>query len=174
MRSQNQARVERNSASLHRLKEKIDKEDTTPRSPAETVKPFHEINVKNFGQNFDQPIQLSDARPAFISFTPPRRVDSPPSNLRLSESEWKEASYSPSHIERHDAGALHDRALVTGKGKPFSFALRYRLFVGTGLTSAELRTLCKSRLVQMYFRFALILFPPSSRRRFLAFWQYWW
>lgn len=79
------------------------------------MKPIHETNVNNFRHNFEQPLQLRDALPAVISFTPPRRVDSPPPNLRLSEPEWKEASYSPPHIERHDAGRLHKGALAGGK-----------------------------------------------------------
>lgn len=81
------------------------------------MKPIHETNVNNFWHNFEQPLQLRDALPAVISFTPPRRVDSPPPNLRLSEPEWKEATYSPPHIERHDAGRLHKGALAGEKSQ---------------------------------------------------------
>lgn len=122
---------EHTCTSLHRLTK-----HSTPRSQchneAHSCQTWH-TTVTTLARSF-----VGDALPTVIS-SRAHRLQTFRQRPFVSEPKWKEAPYSPPNIERHDACAFHGRGLAdkaTINGEPYSSLLCYRLFIGTGLTSA--------------------------------------
>lgn len=166
MRRQNEAHVERSSASFRRLKEK---KHSFILLLVRRCEPFVKWTWRTCGETLTSPpIFVMLGQPLFHSQAcRPLHRRTVVYRTRVKGSFVLTFSHRKAWCRRASHKGFSGE-IVADEGKPLSFALRYRLFVVTGLTSAEFRTLCKSRLVENYFRFALILFPPSSKRRLCA------